>query len=76
MIDNFYIEPPFKCNYDCNTEIGKFFYANCEGVIIDVNKVIVRNNVEISPRTEIYTELSSRCRDSQLEKTIIIGNNV
>lgn len=79
--DNFYIEPPFRCDYGCNIEIGNNFYANYDCIIIDINKVIIGNNVMIGPRTGIYTAghpIDAEIRNLGLEfgKPIIIGNNV
>lgn len=79
--ENFHIEPPFRCDYGFNIEIGKNFYANYECIILDVCKVNIGDNVFLGPRVSIYTAahpISSKIRNTGLEfgKSITIGNNV
>lgn len=52
---NFFIEPPFRCDYGCNIEIGENFYANYNLVILDCAKVTIGDNVLIGPNVGIYT---------------------
>lgn len=78
---NYYIEPPLRMDYGCNTYIGDNFYANCELIILDVNKVTIGNNVFIGPRVNIFTAAHpvwAPIRNKQLEfgKEIKIGNDV
>ena len=47
----FYIEPPFRCDYGYNIEIGDNFYANFNLVILDCAKVSIGNSVFIAPAT-------------------------
>lgn len=37
--ENFWIEPPFWCDYGYNIEVGENFYSNHNLVILDPNKV-------------------------------------
>lgn len=79
--ENFHIEPPFRCDYGFNIEIGKNFYANYECIILDVCKVNIGDNVFFGPRVSIYTAthpISAKIRNTGLEfgKNITIGNDV
>lgn len=78
---NFYFEPPFRCDYGYNIEIGDNFYANYNLIILDCAKVIIGNNVFIAPNVGIYTAghpLHYHLRNQQFEYAlpITIGNNV
>lgn len=79
--DNYYIEPPFHCDYGKNITVGNNFYANFDCLFLDVNKIIIGNNVMLGPRVCLYTAghpIDAEIRNSQLEygKPIIIGNDV
>lgn len=76
----FHIEPPLRCDYGYNIEIGENFYANYNLVILDCAKVIIGNNVFIGPNVGIYTAghpLHSHLRSQEYEFAlpITIGNN-
>lgn len=78
---NGYIEPPFRCDYGCNIEIGENFYANYNCVILDCAKVKIGNNVMFGPNVSLYTAghpLDRETRKSGLEYAhpITIGNDV
>jgi len=51
----FYIEPPFRCDYGFNIEIGNEFYANYNLTILDGARVSIGNNVLIGPNVSIFT---------------------
>ncbi|GAB6168500.1 sugar O-acetyltransferase [Clostridium carnis] len=53
--DNFFIEPPFRCDYGYNIEIGENFYSNYNCVILDCAKVKIGKNVLLAPNVGIYT---------------------
>jgi maltose O-acetyltransferase len=77
----FYIEPPFRCDYGCNIEIGDHFYANFNLIILDCAKVTIGNNVFIGPNVSLYTAghpIHAHLRDQQYEwaQEITIGNSV
>jgi maltose O-acetyltransferase len=77
----FYVEPPFRCDYGYNIEIGDNFYANFNLVILDCAKVSIGNNVFIAPNVAIYTAghpIHSHLRNQEYEwaQPITIGNNV
>ncbi|MBT9778804.1 sugar O-acetyltransferase [Clostridium sp. MCC353] len=50
-----YIEPPFRCDYGYNIEVGENFYANYNVVILDVAKVTIGKNVMFAPNVAVYT---------------------
>ena len=55
--NNFYITPPFHCDYGYNTTIGNNFYSNYNLTILDGAKVTIGNNVFIAPNCVISTAL-------------------
>lgn len=78
---NFYIEPPFRCDYGCNISIGENFYSNFDLIILDVCDVSIGNNVFIAPRVSIFTAahpIDKDVRNAYLEfgKKVKIGNDV
>lgn len=79
--DSFCIEPPLRCDYGYNINIGKNFYANFNLTILDCALVTIGNNVLIGPNVSIYTAghpLCSKTRIAGLEYAypITIGDNV
>lgn len=77
----YYIEPPFRCDYGCHISIGENFYANYDCIILDVNKVKIGNNVMFGPRVTIYTAghpIDAKVRNTLLEygKPVTIGDDV
>lgn len=80
-LKNFTIHRGFKCDYGVNIEVGNNFYANCNLVVLDCAKVIIKDNVMIGPNTSLITTahpLNCAKRLSGVEKaeTITIENNV
>lgn len=51
----FYIEPPFRCDYGYNIELGENFYANFNLTILDGAAVVIGNDVMIAPNVSIFT---------------------
>lgn len=79
--EDFWIEPPFYCDYGCHISIGENFYANFDCIILDVCKVTIGDNVFFGPRVCVYTAchpIDSEIRSTGLEfgKPVTIGNNV
>lgn len=78
---NFYIEPPFRCDYGYNIEIGENFYSNYNCVILDCAKVKIGKNVLLAPNVGIYTAghpVHYEFRNAEYEYAfpITIGDNV
>ena len=76
-----HIEPPFHCDFGCNTYIGDNFYANYDCIVLDPGKVTIGNNVFFAPRVCIYTAghpLDAAVRNTRLEygHAVTIGNDV
>lgn len=78
---NFWIEPPFYCDYGYNIELGNKVFFNFNCCILDVMPVKIGDNVFFGPHVQIYTAthpMEAKIRNSMLEfaKPITIGNDV
>ena len=78
---NFWIQPPFYCDYGSNIHIGDHFFANYGCVILDPGEVTIGDHVFLAPRVSIYTAthpIDAGVRDSELEyaKPVRIGSSV
>jgi maltose O-acetyltransferase len=65
---NFYIEPPFHCDYGYNIFCGDNVYFNVNCVVLDCAPVTIGHNVFIAPNVQIYT--ASHPLDAELRKTL------
>jgi len=77
----FYIEPPFRCDYGYNISIGKNFYSNYNCTILDCAQVTIGNDVLFGPNVSLFTAghpIHSVPRNEGIEYAfpITIGNNV
>lgn len=77
----FFIEPPFRCDYGYNISIGENFYSNYNFTVLDCNKVTIGDNVLIGPNVCVFTAghpTHYELRLAQLEYAlpVKIGNNV
>ena len=50
-----FLEPPFNCDYGCNTYIGDNFYANMDCIFLDVARITIGDRVFFGPRVGLYT---------------------
>lgn len=78
---DFWIQPPFYCDYGSNIHIGDHFYANYGCVILDPGEVFIGDHVFLAPRVSIYTAthpIDAEVRNAELEyaKPIRIGSSV
>ncbi|MGL4911021.1 MAG: alpha-amylase family glycosyl hydrolase [Romboutsia sp.] len=78
---NFFIEPPFRCDYGYNIFWGEGSYANYNLTILDCAPVRVGKNVLIGPNVNIFTAghpVDPTMRTSGLEfaMPITIGDSV
>lgn len=78
---NFWIKPPFYCDYGYNIYIGKNVMLNYGCVILDVCPVKIGDHTLIGPNTHIYTACHSldseeRLKDIEYGKPVTIGENV
>jgi maltose O-acetyltransferase len=79
--DDCHIEPPFRCDYGYNIHLGENFYANFDCVILDVCRVDIGRNCQISPGVHIYTATHPVDADERVEgleygKPVTVGDNV
>jgi len=78
---NFFIEPPFRCDYGYNISVGNNFYTNYNCTILDCAKVTIGDNVIFAPNVSLFTAghpIHFELRNTGLEYAfpINIGNNV
>ena len=71
----------FSCDYGYNIEVGKNFYMNFNGVILDCGKVVIGDNVMIGPNVTLCTaghplDIKTRNTGEEFAKPVTIGNNV
>ena len=76
-----HVEQPLRCDYGYNTEVGDFFYANYNLVILDIAKVKIGNNVLLGPNVGLYTvghpiHVEPRNEGYEFGREIVIGDNV
>lgn len=76
-----YIEPPFYCDYGCNTRVGDHFYCSYDCAFLDCGQVTIGNNVMLGPKVGVYAvnhPIDPEVRATGLEyaKPITIGDNV
>lgn len=79
--NNFYMEPPFRCDYGYNIFVGDNFYSNYNCTILDCAKVTIGDNVLLAPNVSLFTAghpVHHELRNTGLEYAfpITIGNNV
>lgn len=79
--EKFFIEPPFRCDYGYNIEIGNNFYSNYNLIILDCAKTVIGDNVLIGPNVGIYAaghpvHHELRNQEYEFALPVTIGNNV
>ena len=77
----FHIEPPFRCDYGFNIEIGKNFYANYNLTVLDAAKVKIGDHVMIGPNVSLICvnhpiDRIYRAEGYEISKGIIIEDHV
>lgn len=75
------IEPPFRCDYGWNIELGSGCFINYNLTILDVGKVTIGDSCLFAPNVSIYTAGHPIHPDSRLSYyeygiPITIGNRV
>ncbi len=78
---DFFVEPPFHCDYGYNISVGDQVYFNFNCVILDVTPVRIGNRCLFGPNVQLYAAthpLDAKIRGSMLEngKPIHIGDDV
>ncbi|RYE21323.1 MAG: sugar O-acetyltransferase [Sphingobacteriales bacterium] len=80
--DNSWIEPPFYCDYGLNITVGKDFYMNFDGVMLDIAPIVIGDNVMCGPKVQLLSATHSLNSDernfsgTELGKPITIGSRV
>ncbi|MGL5383365.1 MAG: sugar O-acetyltransferase [Culicoidibacterales bacterium] len=79
--DNFYIEPPFRCDYGSNIHWGDNSYANFNLLILDIAPVTIGKNVMFAPNVTISSAThpiiaSERNSGFEYGQPVVIGDNV
>ncbi|WP_315119344.1 sugar O-acetyltransferase [uncultured Clostridium sp.] len=79
--ENFFIEPPFRCDYGYNISIGENFYSNYNCTILDCAKVTIGDNVLFAPNVSLFTaghpiHFEPRNEGFEYAFPITVGNNV
>jgi maltose O-acetyltransferase len=65
---NFYIEPPFHCDYGYNIHCGENVYFNVNCVVLDTIKINIGSNVLFGPGVHIYA--ATHPSDAETRKTV------
>ena len=78
---NFWIKPPFHCDYGYNIYIGNNVMLNYGCVLLDVNPIVIGEDTLIGPNTQIYTAYHAmdsieRKNGVEFGKPVHIGKNV
>lgn len=78
---DFWIEPPFYCDYGYNIQLGNKVFINFNCCILDVMKVTIGENSMLGPNVQIYTATHPMKADERISgyeyaKPINIGNKV
>jgi len=78
--EDFWVEPPFYCDYGYNIQTGTNVYFNFNSVVLDVCTVTIGSNVMFGPNVQIYTAthpLSASERRKSLESgtPVAIGDD-
>ena len=78
---NFWVEPPFFCDYGYNIHLGKQVYINYNCCILDGAKIYIGDRVMIGPGVQIFSvnhplDVKTRNRWFEIAKPIKIGANV
>ncbi len=76
-----YIQPPFYCDYGCNTTVGKNFDCNFDCVFLDCGKITIGDNVLMGPKVGLYAvghpiDPKLKAEGYIVPFNITIGNNV
>lgn len=78
---NFWIKPPFYCDYGYNIYLGKNVMLNYSCTLLDICPIKIGDYTLIGPNVQIYTACHSfnpeeRMKNIEYGKPVIIGNNV
>ena len=79
--NNFWLQPPFYCDYGSNMKIGDNVFFNFNCVVLDVAQVKIGHRTKMGPNVQIYTathpiDYKERTTGLESGKTITIGEDV
>lgn len=79
--ENCFIEAPFWCDYGYNIEVGDYFYANHNCIILDGSRVTFGSHIFLGPNCAFYTaghplDVEQRNNWLQYSYPITVGDNV
>lgn len=78
---DFWLQPPFFCDYGYNIHIGNKVFFNFNCIVLDIMKVIIGDNTLLGPSVQIYTAMhpmnwQERASGLEFAKPITIGSDV
>ena len=76
-----FVEPPFRCDYGYNIEVGADFYANFGCVFLDVRSITFGSGCLLGPGVHCYTathpiEPEARAEGLERGEPLTVGENV
>lgn len=76
---NFYIEPPFHCDYGYNIYCGENVYFNVNCTVLDTMRINIGSHVMFGPGVQVYAashplDIETR-RVLEISKPVNIGND-
>ncbi len=78
--ESVWMQPPFYCDYGCNTYLGERVYFNFNCVVLDVCEVKIGDFSFFGPAVQIYTAAhpldAQLRRNEEFGKPISIGSDV
>lgn len=78
---NFYIQPPFYCDYGYNMEVGDNVFFNFNCIVLDVAPVRIGSRTMFGPNVQVYTATHplnhvQRSSGREYARPINIGDDV
>lgn len=71
---NFYVEPPFHCDYGSNIHCGDNVYFNVNCVVLDVAKITIGSNVMFGPGVQLLA--ATHPLDAVVRRTLELGRPI
>ncbi|HEX8326715.1 MAG TPA: sugar O-acetyltransferase [Hymenobacter sp.] len=71
---NFYVEPPFHCDYGSNIHCGDNVYFNVNCVVLDVAKITIGSRVMFGPAVQLYA--ATHPLDAVVRRTLELGRPI
>ena len=76
-----HVEPPFRCDYGRNIQLGSLVYVNFNAIILDCARVTIGDRVQFGPSVQLLTahhpiDPRERAAGPELASPIAIGDDV